>query len=138
MLSNHQFAFRKQRTTLDPLTIVTTDILNGFSQKNLTIACFFDVEKAYDTLNRDLILQELNLMGITGNMYNFIKEFLKGRSFQVKIGNTLSDHRFPQKGIPQGSVISTTLFNIGINRILENLDPEMKGSLYADDLMIYY
>ena len=33
-LTNRQFAFRKDRTTLDPLTILTTDILNGFIQKN--------------------------------------------------------------------------------------------------------
>ena len=76
-------------------------------------------------------------LGIRGNMINFAIEFLTNRNFQVKIGQSLSNHKTPQNGIPQGSVISVTLFNIGINKVLENLPHQVQGLLYADDIMIY-
>ena len=137
LLNPKQFAFQKNRNTIDPIIIFTTDILNGFAQKQLTVATFFDFEKAYDTISRTAIINEAIGLGLSGNLLNFITEFLKQRNFCVRIGETLSDKHYTNNGIPQGSVISVTLFNLGINAVLKNLPANVKGSLYADDLMIY-
>jgi retron-type reverse transcriptase len=42
-----------------------------------------------------------------------------------------------EKGIPQGSVISCTLFNIVFNEILNSIDGSIKYCAYADDLVIF-
>ena len=59
------------------------------------------------------------------------------RTFQVRIGSTLSDLK-NQEGVPQGSILSTTLFNIKINNIIKELSPDIYGSLYVDDCSISY
>ena len=80
-------------------------------------AVFLDLEKAYDTLWKKGLMIEVDKIGIGGNMFNYILHFLSERTFQVKVGNTLSQKREQVNGTPQGAVISPTLFNIMINEI---------------------
>ncbi|CAI6359749.1 unnamed protein product [Macrosiphum euphorbiae] len=69
-------------------------------------------------------------------MFNFLKDFLLDRSFQVKINNYLSPTFIQQNGVPQGSTISVTLFLIAINDICENIKFPVQSTLFADDLNI--
>ena len=46
-----------------------------------------------------------------------IKNFLEGRTFVVKVGNSTSSQRIITNGTPQGSVLSPTLFIVFINEI---------------------
>ena len=48
----NSLAFRKQRSTIDALLKVTTKILREFKRKEKTTAIFFDIEKAYNKVNR--------------------------------------------------------------------------------------
>ena len=43
-----------------------------------------------------------------------------------------------KRGVPQGGILSTTLFNIIINNIIKELSPDIYGSLYVDDCSISY
>ena len=49
---------------------------------------------------------------------------------------TQEDIFIQEEGVPQGSVLSVTLFAIKINNILKQLPPTVRGSLYVDDLQI--
>ena len=55
----------------------------------------------------------------------------------MKNGGVYSDIEHTEVGVPQGHVLSATLFNIAINTILKDISTGVKGSLYVDDLMIY-
>ena len=68
---------------------------------------------------------------------NFISSFLSDRSFNVRIGSTLSDTFEQEQGIPQGSILSHTLFNIKINNIVKCVN-DTDSSLYVDDFGIFY
>ncbi|GFU13066.1 reverse transcriptase domain-containing protein [Trichonephila clavipes] len=58
------------------------------------------------------------------------------RYFNVRIGHSFS-HKFIQdQGVPQGSVLSVTLFNIHMSNILHQLPPSVRGMLYVDDLQV--
>jgi len=82
------------------------------------------------------LMRKLNDIGIIGNMHNFIKDFLTNRTFQVKVGDTLSDRYHQENGTPQGAIISSLLFLIMINDIPPGLDgTEM--SLFADDSALF-
>ncbi|CAI6372967.1 unnamed protein product [Macrosiphum euphorbiae] len=70
-------------------------------------------------------------------MFNFIRNFLKTRTFQIRIKNSLSKVFEQVNGIPQGSTISVTLFLIAINNITQNISFPVKSTLYADDFNIY-
>ena len=50
-------------------------------------------------------------------MTNFIQKKMSNRSFNVRVGSTLSDVYDQEQGVPQGCIMSTTLFNIKINDI---------------------
>ena len=76
-------------------------------------------------------------MGITGNMLKFVENYIKDRLIRVRIGNEYSTPKHTKTGTPQGGVLSATCFIVAINNILENLSPNVQGSLYADDLIIY-
>ena len=99
---------------------------------------FFDLEKAYDTTWRYGILKDLHDLGLKGRLPLFIQSFLEYRTMQVRVGSTLSDLYDQEQGVPQGSILSTTLFNIKINNIVNCLDNKTDGSLYVDDFGICY
>ncbi|KAH6937234.1 hypothetical protein HPB50_026039 [Hyalomma asiaticum] len=72
-------------------------------------------------------------------MYNFIAGFLEGRSYQVEIGQDASAIRINHVGVPQGSVISPTLFNIAMYQLPRRLAdaPGLKHAVYADDVTVW-
>lgn len=136
-LSNSQFGFRRQKSTIDNLININTDILDSFSKKEHMVAVFFDLEKAYDTTWRYGILNALHLSGVRGPMAWFIQNFLSTRTFRTRIGSHLSTEHEQEQGVPQGSVLSCTLFILAINGILDTLPQHVKAMLYVDDLVIY-
>ena len=77
-------------------------------------------------------------IGLRGNLPKFICNFLSHRTFQVLLGTTLSDTFTQEEGVPQGAILSTTLFNLKINDIAKELNPGMDCSLYVDDFSICY
>ncbi|GFU47421.1 putative RNA-directed DNA polymerase from transposon X-element [Trichonephila clavipes] len=65
-----------------------------------------------------------------------IANILAVRCFNVRIGYS-SSHKFIQdQGVPQGSVLSVTLFNIHMSNILHQLPPSVRGILYVGDLQV--
>ena len=138
LISPVQSGFRSERSTNDNLIRLETFIRDAFIKKEHVVAVFFDLEKAYDTTWRYGILRDLHELGLKGRLPVFIKSFLADRRMQVRVGSTLSDQFEQAQGVPQGSILSTTLFNIKINNIVNCLDPKTEGSLYVDDFCICY
>ena len=130
---------RANRSTVDHLVRLETFIRDAFIQNQHLVAVFCDLQKAYDTTWKCGILQHLYDMGLRGNLPIFIGKFLSDRTFQVHLGTILSDKIFHQEeGVPQGAILSTTLFNVKINNIVKQVDPGVQCSLYVDDFVIMY
>ena len=73
-IDDRQLGFRKQRSTVNPISKITAKVLDGFRRKEETAAIFFDIEKNYDKVNRDKTLEQLENMGIQGRILRFIRE----------------------------------------------------------------
>lgn len=131
-----QNGFRKHRSTYNSLQDIQDNIQKSFKNKQVLGLVALDIAKAYDTTWRPGILEKLRNILCNGRMFNFIKDFLSDRSFQVKIHNYLSPSFSQQNGVPQGSTISVTLFLIAINDICENIKFPVQSTLFADDLNI--
>ena len=84
------------------------------------------------------ILRNLHEFRVKGRLATFVESFLANRSIQARVGSTLSDSLGLSQGVPQGSILSTTLFNIKINSIMNCLDPKPDGSLYVGDFCMCY
>ena len=132
-----QYGAEKGRSTIDPLANLEESIRKGFNEKKMTVAIFFDIEKAYDTTWKHLILKTLKQQDIDGNLPTFIKNFLNNRTFQIRMENTYSETYEQVNGIPQGSVLSCSLFKLAINTIADDLPNDVKDSLFMDDFCVY-
>ena len=135
LITNMQTGFWKRRGTIDHLIRLETFIREAFIRKQHLTAVFFDLEKAYDTTWKYGILRDLYNLGLRGRLPMFIKNFLFERTFRVRVGSTLSNSQHQEEGVPQGSILSVTLFSIKINNIVKCLTPSIDCALYVDDFV---
>ena len=138
IIGQQQCGYRAIRSTVDHLIRIETFIHDAFIQNQHLVAVFFDLQKAYDTTWKHGIQQDLNDMGLRGNLPVFIDNFLTDRTFQIDLGTILSDVFHQEEGVPQGAILSTTLFNVKINDIVKQVDPGVECSLCVDDFVIMY
>ena len=70
-------------------------------------------------------------------MFYCIKDFLSERFLKVRVGSSISSAYLQEEGIPQGSVLSPTLFNVAINGLLEQIPVGVQGLAFADDYVVF-
>lgn len=109
-----------------------------FKRQPRTIVAL-DIKKAFDSIPHKTVIEAAQRRGIRGNMLNFIKSFLKERTYQIVIGENRSPWRHNNTGVPQGAVISPTLFNMAMTDLANALDaiPNINFSIYADDVTLW-
>ena len=83
-------------------------------------------------------MNDLHQAGLRGRLPCFIEGFLKNRQFSVRLGACLSGLFDQEVEVPQGSVLSVTLFALKINSIVKAISPGVECSLYVDDFLIVY
>ena len=138
IITPFQSGFRKNRSTIDQIVRLETTVRESFINRQHIVAVFFDLEKAYDTTWKHGIMKDLHEAGLRGRMPLFISHFLLNRKFTVRVGTSFSDMFDQEEGVPQGSILSVTLFSIKINSIVRTLSPGVNCSLYVDDFLICY
>ena len=136
LIDKTQCGFRQGRSAPDHLTRLSSDIQEAFVNNKYHISIFLDLEKAYDTCWKQVILKQLFKFKIKGHLALYIQNFLKNRSIKVKVGNYLSEKFHLDLGVPQGSSISVTLFLIAVNTILDFIPKKLQKSLFVDDCRI--
>jgi len=76
---------------------------------------FFDLEKASDHVNHDILLAKMEYYGIRGVMYTLIKSYLQNRHQTVKFNNKLSKWDKINMGVPQGSILGPLFVHFFLN-----------------------
>lgn len=93
---------------------------------------FFDLQKAFDTVDHDILLSKLYNYGIRGTVWDWFKDYLNNRQQFVCIGYSQSSLHSIDCGVPQGSVLGPLLFLIYVNDIC-NCTHDCSIKLFADD-----
>nr|KAG5697688.1 hypothetical protein BaRGS_000573 [Batillaria attramentaria] len=137
LLNNTQSAFRKNRSTEDQLVFLAQEIENAYQKRKKTLAVFIDLTKAFDKVWRDGLLLKLLRKHVGGRMFSWIQDFLQHRTARVRLDGHTSHRVRLQQGVPQGGVISTTLFIVFIDDITDRLSRHISKALHADDLAIW-
>lgn len=130
-IPNEQHGFRAQHSTAHQLMRVTKYITQGFNRRQATGAILLDVAKAFDKVWHDGIIYKMLQLNAPFWIVRIIQSFLQERTFKVKLGTAMSSLKQVEAGVPQGSVLSPTLYNIYTHDI-----PKTNNTLlaqYADD-----
>ena len=90
---------------------------------------------AFDTINIHTLIRQLLQTNIPGTIIKFIANYIKGRKAYTTYRNHTSKQRQFKTGIPQGGVLSPTLFNIYTSDLPPPSAP-VQVMAYADDITI--
>lgn len=134
IMTPKQFGFVKNRSTSDCITKLVHSLLNNVNNNLITGCVFLDYSKAFDSVAHSTLLQKLECYGCTS--IPWFSSYLNQRWQCVKIGGVVSEVRTIMCGVPQGSVLRPTLFNLYVNDIA-TLPLHSNMLLYADDIVIY-
>lgn len=140
LLPDDQFGFRPGHATTHALVKLKTDVAQKIMQRTPTIMCALDIEKAFDTTwIEGLVYKMKNIHKFDNHLCRLIYNYLKGRTFRVKINNSYSNWFNISAGVPQGGVLSAVLYIIYLADMPSPpvcMNP-IKRLQFADDMLIY-
>ena len=142
LLSDEQNGFRYGRSCEDHVFT-----LNSIIRNNPTVfATFIDLKKAFDFIDRDMLLYKLLLNNIDGKIYESIKTIYANTSACIKLNGKLSSWFSCKSGVKQGDNCSPTLFSIFIDDLVKEIkalglgikvgEEKLSMLLYADDIVL--
>lgn len=131
-----QHGFRKNHSCETAVHELMTDCYKNLEKKLTTLLLFIDFRKAFDLVDRELLLLKLGNYGFSNNALKLIKDYLSNRKQFVKIDGLLSIGLIIVLAVPQGSVLGPLLFLIFINDLPYYLN-KFLTKMFADDTTIY-
>ena len=154
ILFEEQNGFRASRSCIDHVLVLCTILRNRKSMNLNTFLAFIDFQKAFDSVDRHLLLYKLSKIGIFGKFYGAISAMYSNPRARIILNEHETDYFECPIGVKQGDCISATLFAIFINDLgeqikqsgiglklncnVENVEPNLMVNIlmYADDLIL--
>ena len=131
LISDHQFRFRPDHSTLDMLLLLTQQWMEALNVSYEFRAISLNISCAFDTVWNPVLLFKLSAYDIQGQLHTWLPDFLSSCSQCVALNEILSSPFSVKAGVPQGSVLGPGLFLIFINDLSDSLENPLY--LFADD-----
>lgn len=128
--------FRRGKSCLCNLTKLVTEIEKGFSKRKSTIACFIDIDNAYNNIRIVALVEILKRIGIGDRIIKYLWSFLTERYLKIETSYKINICRRTITGLGQGDPLSPILFNISTLDVCKNINNVLIQQ-YADDFVLY-
>jgi len=138
----NQFGIRNGIATEDAIFKLTNEILNALNNKAMAGSIFCDLEKAFDSVNHNILLSKLPYYGISGKAKLLLESYLQNRYQRVRITNSylnsniVSEWTKIKYGVLQGTILGPLLFLVYINDLPKAVERKALPILFADDTSI--
>lgn len=129
-----QSGFRRMHSTETTILYLTDYIKKELDKGKLSGMVLLDLQKAFDTVDHNILLLKLNAMGFDSKACKWINSYLSNRCQMVDLNGVFSDNLPISCGVPQGSVLGPLLFLMYINDLKMACSSHLL--LYADDATI--
>ncbi|KAL7643214.1 UNVERIFIED_CONTAM: hypothetical protein RMT77_006505 [Armadillidium vulgare] len=136
LISDRQYGFRKKRSTGDLLSLLSDSWSSALRHFGESFAVALDISKAFDRVWHKALISKLPSFGIYPSLCDLLSNFLSGRSIAAVVDGHRSSFKSINSGVPQGSVLSPTLFLLFINDLLSVTSSPIHS--YADDSTLHY
>lgn len=132
-LHDRQFGFRKGRSTTDALEALKTTVKSS----NLKVGVLtLDIKNAFNSAPWKAILEAMNDKEVPGYLQRIICSYLENRSLLFESGG-VEKNMMITCGVPQGSVLGPTLWNVLYDGLLRtHLPTGVEYLAFADDVAI--
>ena len=107
-------------------------VTGKIDKRELVYACYVDCRKAFDLIDRDLLLVKLNEMGIKGRLLVTIQALYKETTSSICLDGMLTEWFGTKYGVKQGDNLSPSFFSCFINPLLMEIDKCESGIKYSD------
>jgi hypothetical protein len=145
-LNEEQCGFRPKRGCDDHIFTLHS-LIQRQTQKNKDLyVAFIDLRKAFDLVNRAIMLHKLREIGVSGKFYFAIKALYSDTWSQIRLNDVLTDRFSTTSGVRQGDALSPTLFIILMNDLSRELNnspcsvrlnsSHANHLMYADDVAL--
>jgi hypothetical protein len=105
----------------------------------MSALCLLDLTAAFNTVDHDLLLLRLERQfGLCGNVLEWLRSYLSGRTFRVVYGGCTSSIVYIMCSVPQGSVLGPLLFILYMTDLTDMVARHgVNLNVYADDTQLY-
>ena len=136
ILTPDQSGFRKYHSTVTAATEIVDNLYHNMDSGMATAIAFLDLRKAFDTVDRKLLLAKLLKILKSRTTTDWLLSYLSNRCQRTKVNGTMSEIAAIEYGVLQGSILWPLLFILYVNDI-SKIVSHCRLSLYADDTAIY-
>ena len=130
-----QAGFRKDRGCNEQMLAFSTFVESGFQSHLKSFIVQLDLSAAYDTVWKYCLMVKFGRVIQCSRLFRLLMNMLSNRMFQVKFGDKTSRWRILNNGLPQGSVLAPTLFNLYTHDLPKTVSQKF---IYADDITLAY
>lgn len=101
IMAEQQSGFRKNHCCETALNRVIDDWKDELELDKIIICIFLDLKRAFETIAREILLTELEQIGVRGVEKSWFDSYLTNRLQQTKIGSCISSQITNEIGVPR-------------------------------------